>query len=615
MKISRWLAAIALAMTLAACGGGSSSASADVPGLIQVAKKISVSGVAIDGNLYKASVFLDLNGDGLLTFGEPTTITDESGSFTLIATQDQIDKNKVVVLAIAGKTIDQDNPNTTVASGYTLLAPAGSPSVVSPLTTQVVAKMDAGATLEQAKSSIQAELGLAAVDVMKNYVALKATDANYAKAHNVAASIAEVLKNIETDASPSSKLGDKLATLSSKVTTQVAPIVDAIKSASSPANAINIANISKTPKSVTVTSAIQALKDGASTMVYAVVTYTDNTTQNISSLVNWVVTKVSGDASGVVTKSSDSAVIKVNNAGLIDLVASYQGKASDPIRIQVACDAGAPSSNPFSSCAPAASAPAAPSTPTTITSNGKTYRLAWNDEFETPGLPDSAKWAYDTERNQLGWYNSEQQYYASARLQNSSVANGLLTITAIRERLNGMSDYSNQAFSSARLITKGKYSFTYGFVEVRAKLPCSLGTWPAIWMLGAGAGGWPDIGEIDIMEQGGVNASDKQTVLFTFHMRDHYGTGINQRITLSDACTAFHRYQLTWSVDKVQLGVDDNIYNTWVRPADYTNSNWPFDKPQYLLLNVAMGGTLGGNEVPAGFTSDNMLVDYVRVYQ
>lgn len=256
-----------------------------------------------------------------------------------------------------------------------------------------------------------------------------------------------------------------------------------------------------------------------------------------------------------------------------------------------------------------------PTVPATVTSNGKTYKLAWNDEFEASGLPDGSKWAYDTERNKLGWYNSEQQYYASGRLQNSSVANGLLTITAIRERLSGMSDYGNQAFSSARLITKGKYSFTYGFVEVRAKLPCSLGTWPAIWMLGAGAGDWPDIGEIDIMEQGGVNAVDKQTVLFTFHMRDHYGTGINQRLNLTDACTAFHRYQLTWSVDKVQLGVDDNIYNTWPRPAGFTNSNWPFDKPQYLLLNVAMGGTLGGSVVPAGFTSDSMQVDYVRVYQ
>ncbi len=259
--------------------------------------------------------------------------------------------------------------------------------------------------------------------------------------------------------------------------------------------------------------------------------------------------------------------------------------------------------------------PVTPTVPATVTSNGKTYQLAWSDEFDTPGLPNSTKWAYDTERNKLGWYNSEQQYYASGRIQNSSVADGLLTITAIRERLSGISDYGNQAFSSARLFTKEKYSFTYGFVEVRAKLPCSLGTWPAIWMLGAGPGVWPDFGEIDIMEQGGVNAADKQTVLFTFHMRDHYGTGINQRITLADACKAFHRYQLTWSVDKVQLGVDDAVYNTWPRPIGYTNSNWPFDKPQYLLLNVAMGGTLGGNPVPAGFISDSMQVDYVRVYQ
>jgi hypothetical protein len=210
------------------------------------ATTISVTGIAIDGNLYKATVFLDLNGDGLLTPGEPTTTTNEVGSFTLSATQDQIDKYKVVVLAVAGLTIDQDNPNTTIASGFTLLAPAGNPSVVSPLTTQVVAKMDAGASLENAKSAVQTELGLATVDVMKNYVALKASDANYAKAHNVAAAIAEVLKTIEADAGSNTKLSDKLASLSSKVTAQVVPNVEAIKSATSTSNAVQIANIPKT---------------------------------------------------------------------------------------------------------------------------------------------------------------------------------------------------------------------------------------------------------------------------------------------------------------------------------------------------------------------------------
>lgn len=137
---------VVLTMTfllIAACGGGGGSG--------ESVTAVSVSGVAIDGNLHRATVFLDLNGDGLFTTGEPTTTTNEAGNFTLTSTQDQLNKFKVVVLAVAGTTIDQDNPNTPISSSFSLVAPAGNPSVVSPLTTQVVAKMDLGATLESAK--------------------------------------------------------------------------------------------------------------------------------------------------------------------------------------------------------------------------------------------------------------------------------------------------------------------------------------------------------------------------------------------------------------------------------------------------------------------------------
>lgn len=233
MKIVVCLLA-SISIVLAGCGGGGGGDSGPIPKPESTSTPtptpalVSVSGIAIDGNLYRATVFLDLNGDGLLTSGEPTATTNEVGSFTLSATQEQLDKNNVVVLAVAGTTIDQDNPNTTITSGFTLLAPAGNPSVVSPLTTQVTAKMDAGATLENAKYVVQAELGLASVDVMKNYVALKATDANYAKAHNIAASVAEVLKTIDADASTTTRLSEKLASLSAKVTLQVAPNIEAI---------------------------------------------------------------------------------------------------------------------------------------------------------------------------------------------------------------------------------------------------------------------------------------------------------------------------------------------------------------------------------------------------
>jgi len=340
-----FLAAALSAALVTACGGGGSDTSASTT-------TSSVSGVAIDGNLFKATVFLDLDGDGLLTPGEPTATTDENGAFKLSATQEQFNKYKVVVLAVAGTTVDQDNPSTTIGSGFTLAAPAGNSSVISPLTTAVVAKMDAGATLEGAKSAVQAELGLSGVDLMKNYVLLKTTDSKYAEAHNVAATIAEVLKTIEADAGTGTKLKDRLVTLSSKVTTQVVPNIAAIKSATSPSTALQIANIPKTPQSITIASLVKDLKDGASAVLTAVITYTDKTTKNISALADWVISKVSGDASATVDKASGDATVKVANAGILDIVAKYLGIASDALRIQISCDSGSPSSDPFSSCTP-----------------------------------------------------------------------------------------------------------------------------------------------------------------------------------------------------------------------------------------------------------------------
>jgi beta-glucanase (GH16 family) len=223
----------------------------------------------------------------------------------------------------------------------------------------------------------------------------------------------------------------------------------------------------------------------------------------------------------------------------------------------------------------------------------------------------------------MGWYNGELQYYGNARLQNSSIANGVLTIKAIQERLTSAADYGNQNYTSARLITLGKFTFTYGFVEVRAKLPCAQGTWPAIWMLGEAtdntglsANAWPAPGEIDIMEQLGIAVpGDKQVVLGTLHTTARNGgNGISARTTVSDACTTFHKYQLTWTADRIQISVDGAVYNTFDKPLNADSSVWPFNKPQYLLLNVAIGGVLGG-AVVGDLVPDSMQVDYVRVYQ
>lgn len=224
MNMKYLLTAITL-FVLTSCGGGGGGG-APAGGAPAAS---NFNGVAVDGYLYQARAFLDLNGNGQYDNGEPTATTDANGGFTLSATQDQINSHSVVVTAIAGTTIDQDYPNTPLASGMTLVAPAGNPSVVSPLTTQVSAKMAGGLTLAEAKSAVQTELGLSNIDVMKNFVAEKVTNAAYNDAHKVAASVAEVLKTIETQSSSNTTLAAKLAAVQTKVTSTVVPNLSAIK--------------------------------------------------------------------------------------------------------------------------------------------------------------------------------------------------------------------------------------------------------------------------------------------------------------------------------------------------------------------------------------------------
>lgn len=239
------------------------------------------------------------------------------------------------------------------------------------------------------------------------------------------------------------------------------------------------------------------------------------------------------------------------------------------------------------------------------------WKLAWADEFDVDGLPDATKWAYDTARNKDGWYNNELQYYAAARLENSKVQGGSLFITARKEQLSGEADYGGQNYSSARLFTRGLASWTYGFMEVRAKLPCGMGLWPAIWTLGT-KGAWPADGEIDIMEQKGWEPG---RILGTAHMQAfNGGNGKGSSTMVADTCGSFHKYQVKWTTDAIVWGVDDVNFYQYAKPAGATNANWPFDNPQYLLLNVAVGGTLGGTPNDTLFPIA-MEVDYVRVYQ
>jgi beta-glucanase (GH16 family) len=238
------------------------------------------------------------------------------------------------------------------------------------------------------------------------------------------------------------------------------------------------------------------------------------------------------------------------------------------------------------------------------------YRLVWADEFDQAGLPDASRWVHDTGMNKTGWHNREKQYYGGPRLENAAVQDGRLVITARREDLSAQPDWGGQAYSSARLITAGKRDWTYGFFEVRAKLPCGGGTWPAIWMLGS-EGGWPAGGELDILEQVGNNPT---RVFSTVHTTaGSGGNGQGAATTLADPCTAFHNYQMHWTAQEIRFGIDGVVHYTYRNPGTGTAA-WPFDKPQFLILNVAIGGDLGG-AVDDGIFPVSMQVEYARVFQ
>ena len=258
----------------------------------------------------------------------------------------------------------------------------------------------------------------------------------------------------------------------------------------------------------------------------------------------------------------------------------------------------------------AALAFALPLTATAPTDVPGGYELVWADEFDGEGLPDPEKWAWDTHANSIGWYNNELQYYAAERPENARVEDGRLIITARKESLQDRADWGGQGYTSARLITKGKAEWTYGFFELRAKLPCGAGSWPAIWTLGA-TQGWPDGGEIDIMEHVGNTPED---VFGTIHNRSTAGTfGDGDSIKVEDACDAFHDYQMVWTHDTITIAVDGTPFHRY-RKDGSGSAQWPFDKPQYLLLNLAIGGQMGGEVHDAIFPA-RFEIEHVRVYQ
>jgi beta-glucanase (GH16 family) len=244
--------------------------------------------------------------------------------------------------------------------------------------------------------------------------------------------------------------------------------------------------------------------------------------------------------------------------------------------------------------------------------------LVWSDEFDTPGLPDPSKWKYDTSRNADGWFNNEKQYYAASREKNARVANGRLVIEAHSEDLSsaGLADWGKQKYTSTRLITQGLGDWTYGFFEIRAKLACGRGTWPAIWMLPSNQSvKWPAGGEIDIMEHVGFDPGVIHHSIHTSAFNFSRGTQKTSSHTVPDACDAMHKYQLLWTADFMVFGVDDQPKLLFRKESD-KQARWPFDQPQHLLLNIAVGGNWGGQKgVDDAAFPAQMEVDYVRIYQ
>lgn len=252
-----------------------------------------------------------------------------------------------------------------------------------------------------------------------------------------------------------------------------------------------------------------------------------------------------------------------------------------------------------------------PATPSPYT------QLVWSDEFTGNGQIDTSKWFHQTQLPNGGsWYNGEIQHYTN-RLSNSYVANGALHLVAKKETFTDQGH--TKTHTSARL--NSKFAFTYGRVEVRAKLPTGIGTWPAIWMLGKnidengaywdnngfGTTPWPACGEIDIMEHWGDNQNYVQSAM---HTPSSFGGTINKGgSTIPTASSAFHVYELEWSPTKMVFSIDGIVHYTY-NPLIKDASTWPFTSDQYLLLNIAIQPS-----IQPSFTQSDMVIDYVRVYQ
>jgi beta-glucanase (GH16 family) len=256
-------------------------------------------------------------------------------------------------------------------------------------------------------------------------------------------------------------------------------------------------------------------------------------------------------------------------------------------------------------CGGGNSSAASPQAPGPATGTG-TWALVFSDEFDAAGAPDPAKWGYE-----LGYIRNDEKQYYTSRTENVRVEGGNLVIEGRQEAYQGF------GYTSASINTLGHFQFQYGKVEVRAKIPPGVGMWPAIWMLGVNirSVGWPACGEVDIMENVGFEPLRIHGSVHTSAYNHTKGTQKTATVDIASPSDDFHVYAMEWYRDRIDIFVDGQKYFTFRNEGTGT-AVWPFDAPEYLLINLAIGGSWGGqkgiddSKFPARY-----LVDYVRIYQ
>ncbi len=234
------------------------------------------------------------------------------------------------------------------------------------------------------------------------------------------------------------------------------------------------------------------------------------------------------------------------------------------------------------------------------------YQLVWADEFDKDGAPNAENWTYELMRK--GQVNNEEQEYVES-IDNAWVEDGILHVKAIKD---------GDRITSARLITRGKQEWLYGKVQARIKLPAGLGVWPAFWMMPAEStyGGWPRSGEIDIMEFVGYQPETVHGTVHTGKYNHMIGTQKGTNTQVPTCTDEFHVYTLEWTPERIEIGVDDNMYFSFDNDGAGDTGTWPFNHPFYIILNVAFGGGWGGAQgVDYSVLPCDMQVDWVRVYQ